>query len=73
MCAAVHFPFSTVPIAVGYEFLVYTTSEGQGMVELSVILFDPLTEEPQSEGAPRAFTLSVNTQDGSAGTSTLNI
>ena len=40
------------------------------MVELSVILFDPITREPQSEGTPRPFTLSVNTEDGSAGTST---
>ena len=42
------------------------------MVELSVIILDP-----PSGGAPRPFTLSVNTEDGSAGTyvyrvSTLN-
>ena len=52
----------TVPITVGYEFTVYTTSEGEGMVELSVIIFDP-----PSGGAPRPFTLSINTEDGTAG------
>ena len=57
--------FSTDLITVGYEFTVYTTSEGQGMVELSVIIFNP-----PSGGAPRPFTLSVNTEDGTAGTYT---
>ena len=52
----------TVPITVGYEFTVYTTSEGEGMVELSVVIFDP-----PSGGAPRPFTLSINTEDGTAG------
>ena len=52
----------TVPITVGYEFTVYTTSEGEGMVELSVIIFDP-----PSGGAPRPFTLSMNTEDDPAG------
>ena len=52
----------TVPITVGYEFTVYTTSEGEDMVELSVIIFDP-----PSGGAPRPFTLSINTEDGTAG------
>ena len=54
--------FPTDLIIVGYEFTVYTTSEGQGMVELSVIIFNP-----SSGGAPRPFTLSVNTEDGTAG------
>ena len=52
--------FPTVPITVGYEFTVY--AEGEGMVELSVIIFDP-----PSGGAPRPFTLSINTEDGTAG------
>ena len=52
----------TVPITVGYEFTVYTTFEGEGMVELSVVIFDP-----PSGGAPRPFTLSINTEDGTAG------
>ena len=56
-------PFSTVIITVGYELSVYFTSERQCMVELSVIIFDPPTG-----GAPRPLTLSVNTEDGSAGT-----
>ena len=53
--------FPTVPITVGYEFTVYTTSEGEGMVELSVVIFDP-----PSGGAPRPFTLSINTENGTA-------
>ena len=53
---------SAVLITVGYEFTIYTTSEGQGLVELSVVIFDPPTG-----GAPRQFALSVDTQDGSAG------
>ena len=32
------------------------------MVELSVVIFDP-----PSGGAPRPFTLSINTEDGTAG------
>ena len=54
--------YSTVNVTVGYEFTVYTTSEGQGMVELSVIIVDPPTG-----GAPQPFTISVSTKDGSAG------
>ena len=49
------------PITVGYEFLTYTTSEGEGMVTLSIIIF-----EPDTGGAPRPFSLSVSTSDGSA-------
>ena len=40
------------------------------MVELSVIVFDPQpdgTLPPLSGGAPRPFTLSVSTEDGTAG------
>ena len=63
MCASVCFLFiPTDLITVGYEFTVYTTSEGRGMVELSVII-----SNPPSGGASRPFVLSVNTQDGTAG------
>ena len=49
------------PASVGYELTTYTTSEGQGSLELSIIVFFTV------DGAPRPFTLSVNTEDGSAG------
>ena len=46
------------PIEVGYDPTVYTTSEGEGMVELNIFVFShPVT------GAPRPFNLSVNTID----------
>ena len=49
-------------IQVGYDPTAYTTIEGEGMVELSISVFShPVT------GAPRPFTLSVSTQDGTAG------
>ena len=38
----------------------YSTSEGDGEVELCAVLIDPKT-------APRGFVLSANTRDGSAG------
>ena len=41
---------------------MYTTSEGQGSVELSIIVSNFPTV-----GAPRPFTLSVSTENGSAG------
>ena len=73
-CSPLSTHYPTENITVGYEFTVYTTSEGQGMVELSVIVFDPQpdgTLPPLSGGAPRPFTLSVNTEDNTAGTCTL--
>ena len=49
-------------IEVGYDLTLYTTSEGEGMVELNIFVFShPVT------GTPRPFTLSVTTQDGTAG------
>ena len=49
-------------IGVGYHPTVYTTSEGEGMVELNIFVFiHPVA------GAPRPFSLSVTTQDGTAG------
>ena len=55
------FSFHAVLIEVGCEFTQYVTSEGQGAVDLSIIIFDPYTGR-----APRPFTLSVSTEDGSA-------
>ena len=49
------------PIEVGYEFTQYVTSEGQGAVDLSIIIF-----EPDAGGAPRPFSLLVSTEDGTA-------
>ena len=41
---------------------MYETSESEGLVELNISVFShPVT------GAPRPFTLSVTTQDGTAG------
>ena len=49
-------------IQVGYDPTLYVTSEGEGMVELNILVFShPVT------GTPRPFTLSVSTQDGTAG------
>ena len=53
--------FHAVLIEVGYEITTYTTTESVGVVDLSIIIFNPPTY-----GAPRPFTLSVNTEDGSA-------
>ena len=47
---------------------MYETSESEGMVVLNIRIF-----EPTSGGAPRPFTLSVSTQEGTAGTSLDNI
>ena len=54
--------FSAVHVAVGYEFTVYTTTEGQGLVELCAVISDP-----HSGGPPLPFELPFTTEDGSAG------
>ena len=41
---------------------MYTTSESEGMVELNIFVFSHPVD-----GAPRPFTISVDTSDGSAG------
>ena len=56
-------PFLTDPIRVGYERSVYTTDEGQGVVELCAIIYNP-----PSGGAPRPFFIFAITMDGTAGT-----
>ena len=55
--------FLTDAIRVGYERSVYTTDEGQGVVELCAIIYDP-----PSGGAPRPFFIFASTMDGTAGT-----
>ena len=49
-------------IRVGYEFTQYTTSEGEGVVELCAIIY-----VPASGVAPRDFVIEANTTDRSAG------
>ena len=61
MISALTVPSPAV-ITVGYELATYTTSEGEGSLELSITVFNFPTD-----GTPRPFTLSVSTEDGSAG------
>ena len=51
------------PIEVGYEFSVYTTTEGTGVVTLCAVV----TNFPG--GSPRPFTINATAEDGSAGMS----
>ena len=48
-------------IQVGYDPIVYVTSESQGYVDLNIFVFSHPVD-----GAPRPFTLSVTTSDGTA-------
>ena len=45
----------------GFEAVSYSTSESQGFVEISVVVTDP------PSGAPRPFSLLLNTADDTAG------
>ena len=70
-----HNIISSVPIVVGFESTVYTTSESEGMVELSVVLPQtvlPVTD-PSMGGAPRPFSLLLSTKDGTASKTVLLI
>ena len=49
--------FSAGPITVGYEFIEYTTSEGDGFIELCGVVASPL------DGAPRPFIIAATTED----------
>jgi hypothetical protein len=49
-------------ITVGYEFTEYTTTEGDGMVEVCAVI-----REPDSGGAPREFSLLSTTRNYTAG------
>ena len=48
-------------IYVGYEFSLYTTTEGMGQVQICAVLMDP---GPAT--APREFVLSSTTESGTA-------
>ena len=52
-------------MTVGYEAMVYSVTESQRQVELSIIITDP-----PFGGAVRPFTLSLNTNDVTAGIAT---
>ena len=52
--------FSTELIDVGYEFTVYTTSEGHPYVELCTVTVS------HPGGTPRAFVITATTSDGTA-------
>lgn len=51
-----------VSVAVGYTPTLYTTSEGLGLVVLTIEIFNP-----PSGGTPLPFSLTINTEDGTAG------
>ena len=53
---------SSADVRVGYETTVYTTPEGDVSVELCVVLYEPVL----GGGAPRPFTLTYQTADGTA-------
>ena len=57
-----HYPPVAGFTTVGYEAEMYTATESQSVVELSIIITDPPTG-----GAPRPFTLSLSTGDNIAG------
>ena len=52
--------FSLEPITVGYDPDTYVTTESDGSVTLTVRVFS------HPGGAPRPFTLAINTEDGTA-------
>ena len=60
-------PFNTslnvllVSVSVEYSSTTYTTSENEGIVQLTVAILDP-----PSRAAPRTFTLVARTEDGTA-------
>ena len=57
MCAFIE------PIEVGYDPQSYVTTESAGSVELTIRVFS------HPDGAPRPFSLLVNTEDGTSSTS----
>ena len=52
--------FLLVAVDVGYEFTVYTTTEGEGFVTLCAVVMN------SDEGSPRPFVVSATTDDGEA-------
>ena len=51
----------------GYDKEIYTVTESEGTVELSIIVTKPRS------GAPRSFILSLNTNDKTTGTTAISI
>ena len=56
-----------MPVTVGFEAEVYTVTESQRQVQLSVVITDP-----SSGGAPRRINLLLNTADNTAGMSVMH-
>ena len=54
------FDILSVVVEVGYEFTVYTTTEGEGFVTLCAVVMN------SDEGSPRHFVVSATTDDGIA-------
>lgn len=54
-------PFSLVPIIIGHELTVYTTTEAMGHIELCAVISEPDSSTPQP------FTLNITTKDDIAG------
>ena len=54
--------FFLEPFEVGYEFNVYTATEGVGFVELCAVVINHL------DGAPKPLAIDATTEDGVAGT-----
>ena len=63
MVSALHISFVLVLIEVGYEFSVYTTTEGTGVVTLCAVVMN------FPGGSPRPFTINATAEDGSSGMS----
>ena len=55
-------------ISFGFDATVYTTSEGQGMVEVRIVV-----QTPSTGGTPQPFSVSVSTTDDTAGTYVANV
>ena len=61
--ASTHYKFlNTERTVIGYERTVYTTPEGNRIVELCARVFSP------PGGTPRDIVISATTRDGTAGT-----
>ena len=67
VCLILHLLIAVPPeIIVGFSPTVYITTESEGIVELSVQITTPL-----SGGAPRAFSLSLTSENGIASLSSM--
>ena len=62
MCLIIIMLLQSDQIEVGYELTMYATSEDQEIVRLNIVI-----HKPNSGQAPRPFSLTVTTSDGTAG------